>query len=305
MYSKAKLTAALFSSALIMFSMLPFSAGAETIETEEYKLETDGTETTIVRYMGDAEELEIPSEIEGHKITALGEKSFNMNGDLVSVVVPEGVTKIGERAFAIDSGIESITLPSTLTEIGVAAFEQCSSLKSVTYAGDETSWGAITIGETNDLLTAIAPDYVDAPSGDDSASSSEETASEETASEETASEETAIEETASEETASEETASEETASEETASEETASEETTGAETTGAETTGAVTDSASTAASSEATVPQGSGVNVPYMIGYIIIGVAVLDIIYFLINKPEPPRPYDLPENPNAPGTGRR
>lgn len=267
-----RLTAATFTGALLVLSMLPFSAAAESLESGDYTYEVQGGDVVITKYNGEDEDVIIPAELDGKKITQIGARAFEMNADLVSVEVPDGVKKIADHAFAIDRGIETVTLPSTLTEIGEAAFQQCEGLTTVNFAGDESTWNSITIGSDNDLLTAIKPTYNAALSEQASASG------------ETSSGEAASSEAASGEAASSEAASSEAASSEAASSEAASSETTSGETTSGET--ASSEAAATETASEEAVPQGSGVNIAYVIGGILIGVAVLDIIYFSINKPK-------------------
>ena len=278
MNRKIKPAAALFSSALLALSMMPFAAGAETVETDDYTLDVDGSEATIVKYIGEDEDVVIPSEIEGHKITVIGDESFKSNADIVSITIPEGVTKIGGHAFAVDKGIESVTLPSTLVEIGEAAFQQCSSLSTVTFSGDEAAWQAVTIGAENELLTAVTPTYSGAPADDAGTESSADTSSADSSGEESSSAEASSEETAAAETTSEESSS-------AVSNDTTSDDTT----TAAENTGAGEDA------SETEVPPSFGVNIPYLLGGIVIGVAVLDILYYSIKKPQPPTP-EIPDN---------
>ena len=121
----AKLAAATFASSLLVLSMLPFAASAESVTSGDYSYEVQGGEVVIVSYDGEDEEIVIPSSLDGKKVTQIGEKAFYGNGDLTSVEVPDGVTKIADHAFAIDKQIETVTLPASLKEIGEEAFQQC------------------------------------------------------------------------------------------------------------------------------------------------------------------------------------
>ncbi len=62
----------------------------------------------------------IPSEIDGEKVTAIGEKVFNRIG-LSSVVIPDGVTYIGDFAFN-GNKLKQLHLPPSVTSIGDFAF---------------------------------------------------------------------------------------------------------------------------------------------------------------------------------------
>ena len=268
-----KIAAAAFGTALLLFSSLSITASAEAVESGDYTYEVQGGDVVIVRYLGEDENIVVPATLDGKAVTVIGSKAFEMNPDFVTLELPDGVKKIEDHAFAIDRGLETITLPATLTEIGEQAFQQCEGLKEVKFAGDESAWKAIQIADGNELLTAITPSY------NAELTKQEESTSSEAASSEAASSETVSSETVSSEASSSETVSSEAASSETVSSEAASAVDTSSSETA--TTGTVTESSSADAA-----PQPSKVNIPVVFGGILIGVAVLDIIYFSIKKPK-------------------
>ena len=65
-----------------------------------------------------------------YTVTAIGDVSFAVCGNLTGVNIPNTVTSIGQWAFC-QSGITSITLPEGVTEIGPIAFGVCPNLTSV------------------------------------------------------------------------------------------------------------------------------------------------------------------------------
>lgn len=60
-----------------------------------------------------AENICIPSEVNGEKITGIGGSAFHGCNKLSSIVVPEGITSIGNGAFADCSGLTSVTWNAT------------------------------------------------------------------------------------------------------------------------------------------------------------------------------------------------
>ena len=62
-----------------------------------YTLQPDET-ATIAKYTGSASELSIPDTLDGHAVTAIGDKAFASCRFLMSVTIPEGVTTISDRA---------------------------------------------------------------------------------------------------------------------------------------------------------------------------------------------------------------
>ena len=79
----------------------------------------DGT-VTIARYSGVSTSLDIPSEIDGKTVTAIGANAF-AGAPLRSVTIPETITAIGAGAFQ-GTGLTWIEVPATVTEIGEKAF---------------------------------------------------------------------------------------------------------------------------------------------------------------------------------------
>lgn len=107
----------------------------------EYEVLEDGT-AKITKYTGDAAEVEIPSEIDGHQVTVIGSVAFGWS-DITSATIPEGVVKIEGEAFSNCYSLISITIPSTVTEMPLAStiyderdieftqLKNCTSLQSI------------------------------------------------------------------------------------------------------------------------------------------------------------------------------
>lgn len=103
---------------------------ATPVEDFEWLVLTNGT-VKITYYDGEDEEIVIPAEIDGKKVTKIGEGAFQGCSSLKSVFVSEGVAVIGNLAFAQCSSLTSIKLPDSLETIGSAAFLDCTSLTSI------------------------------------------------------------------------------------------------------------------------------------------------------------------------------
>ena len=98
---------------------------------EDFEYSVDGDTVTITEYKGKGGDVVIPSEIDGKKVTAIGEFAFE-GSDLTSVTIPDTVTSIGWEAFRYCGSLKSVTIPDSVTDFGWEAFKGCSSLKSVT-----------------------------------------------------------------------------------------------------------------------------------------------------------------------------
>ena len=75
---------------------------------------------TITRYSGVSTSLEIPSEIDGKTVTAIGANAF-AGAPLSSVTIPETVTAIGADAFQ-GTNLTWVKVPASVTGIGEKAF---------------------------------------------------------------------------------------------------------------------------------------------------------------------------------------
>lgn len=79
------------------------------------------------------EPVEIPEEIDGKPVTAIGNFAFSYCEKMPSVVIPDSVTSIGDWAFQVCSSLESVTIPGSVDVIGSRAFEDCSALTNLEF----------------------------------------------------------------------------------------------------------------------------------------------------------------------------
>ena len=76
------------------------------------------------------EHVVIPSEIGGHRVSAIGSLAF-FRCQMKSVVIPEGVRRIAGWAFYDCNRLEDVSLPSTLETLARSPFSGCKSLTSL------------------------------------------------------------------------------------------------------------------------------------------------------------------------------
>ena len=93
----------------------------EEIKLYEYEVEDGGAVITYCRLL--ATNLEVPSELDGIPVTAIGDGVFQGIENMETAVIPEGVTSIGASAFEGCTLLKEVTLPSTLKEIKERAFK--------------------------------------------------------------------------------------------------------------------------------------------------------------------------------------
>ena len=144
----------LILAALMIISLLPLSvlpSLAATSGDYTYSVNIDGT-ATITGYYGAGGDVTVPSKLDGHKVTSIGDYAFYYCESLTSITIPDSVTSIGYDAFCYCTSLTSITIGNGVTSIGDVAFSGCYDLTDVYYTGTEEEWNSISIGSLNDSL---------------------------------------------------------------------------------------------------------------------------------------------------------
>ena len=98
----------------------------------DYRYSAADGQVTIDEYLGTESVIEIPSEIEGMPVVAIGDEAFKGNEYPEQVTIPDSVTLIGASAFAECPWLNSVSMGYSVTEIGANAFYGCSMLKQIT-----------------------------------------------------------------------------------------------------------------------------------------------------------------------------
>ncbi|MGO5113279.1 leucine-rich repeat protein, partial [Oscillospiraceae bacterium LCP25S3_E10] len=155
-----KITSVLLSAIMVIgiFSIIPFAAGAETTGTSgsfEYSVLDDGT-ASITKYIDNGSKtVDIPSTIDGYKVTEIGWSAFGNCTGLNNVTIPNSVKRIDYNAFIGCTGLKSVTIPNSVTEIAGSAFFGCTGLKSVTVDKNNKNYTSVDGVLFNKNKTAI------------------------------------------------------------------------------------------------------------------------------------------------------
>lgn len=91
-----------------------------------FELNPDGNSYILVD-IGDCTDVDIviPRYYNGKPVTKIGDGAFMNNGNINSVVIPEGVLNIGKGAFRECVALKTVVLSNTVTSIGEYAFYNC------------------------------------------------------------------------------------------------------------------------------------------------------------------------------------
>ena len=117
-----KLISILSAGVLCSLVIPAFPAGAVSTEDYAYTVRKDQT-AEIVCQNPDIVRAEIPEEINGYPVTALGKNCFAQCDAMTEVIIPDTVTDLGDYAFFGCSSLTEITIPASVTAIGDYVFD--------------------------------------------------------------------------------------------------------------------------------------------------------------------------------------
>lgn len=147
--------------AILLVGTAIVGVNAETTNEYEYTVE-DGV-ATITKYIGNSENVVIPSEINGYKVKSISFEAFRQDNCKVikNVVVPEGVEEVSNWLFTGCTNMESITLPSTLKVLATDwFFIGSNSLKEIKFSKDNPRYyldkGVLYDSKNNQLMLCPA-----------------------------------------------------------------------------------------------------------------------------------------------------
>lgn len=115
----------------LLLSILLLHLSPDVLATGDYLYQNDGTGVSIVGYVGQSNELNIPAQIDGKPVLSISKEAFMNNGRIVKVVLPDGLIRIGASAFQGAKYLEEVLLPASVRIIEQSAFNSCGNLKSI------------------------------------------------------------------------------------------------------------------------------------------------------------------------------
>ena len=134
------------------------SASAETYGDFEYSV--NGNCIEITKYNGIDRVVEIPSEIDGRKVTIIDSLRFLDCEKINKISLPDTIVDIRDYAFYNCSGLLDIKIPTETTTIYQCAFAGCSSLKKITIPDSVTDLGNGVFQDCYNLESIELPNSV-------------------------------------------------------------------------------------------------------------------------------------------------
>ena len=100
-------------------------SGRYTDGKDIWLFEEKGDSITLTGYEGTSRAPKIPDEINGKKVTAIGEDVFQINDTIVKISIPANITSIGESAFSHCRLLQYVTMTDNVTYLGGYTFANC------------------------------------------------------------------------------------------------------------------------------------------------------------------------------------
>ena len=139
---------------------VPASAAELTYDVPGGKLYFDAATGTITRSDDTITEADIPAEINGIPVTAIGSAAFAQRYDLTRVTIPDTVTTIGRSAFYGCRSLTGIVIPDSVTSIGDWALAYNDSLTDVRLSNSLTKIPDRLFESCDSLETCTIPNGV-------------------------------------------------------------------------------------------------------------------------------------------------
>ncbi len=100
---------------------------------------THGGVMAVAGYSGELQELEIPTTINGYKVTNIIDYAFYNCINIINIGLPSGLVNIGASAFEKCRKLISVEIPKGVESIGSSAFDECYSLIRLTIPSSVTN----------------------------------------------------------------------------------------------------------------------------------------------------------------------
>ena len=111
-------------------------------------------------YLGTDTIVEIPSEIDGNKVTAIANNGLSGNSSVEKFIIPEGVTAIGQHALSTNDSLTEIVFPSTLTTIGSYALGYNKAMTEIRFPEGLQNMGECLLYTCAELTNVYIPSTV-------------------------------------------------------------------------------------------------------------------------------------------------
>ena len=112
------------------------------------------------------ETIEIPEEIDGKKVSEIGDSLFEGNEKVKKVVLPESVKTILPDAFRFATSLEELEINGAVESVGVYAIYGCRELKTLRFPEGLKTLSNVAIASCEKLTDVYLPSIVESVESD-------------------------------------------------------------------------------------------------------------------------------------------
>ncbi len=149
----------LMLTAALVLSAVPVAFAAQTSGDYTYEELEDGT-AKIIKYTGMERNLIVPSELDGHTVTAVGNEAFSNNRFIKYVELPDTITSMGTYVFVQCGELRTVKLPKYLTEVPMGVCYYSPFVYGITFPENVTTIGESAFGYTAFHSLDFLPDTI-------------------------------------------------------------------------------------------------------------------------------------------------
>lgn len=128
----------------------------------DYKELSDGT---LSIWFFEADEshktIKIPEEIDGKKVSEIGDSLFEGNEDVEKVILPESITTILPDAFRFATSLKELEINGAVESVGVKAIYGCNELKTLKFPEGLKTLSSVSIAYCEKLADIYLPSTVE------------------------------------------------------------------------------------------------------------------------------------------------
>ena len=117
----------------------------ETPAPSVFTYSVSNGQACITAYTGTSETVNVPAEIDGYTVVAIGDQAFQ-NTPVRSVILPATVREVGWFAFGGCYGLELVSIPTSVEKINYGAFDGCPQVVILCAADSYASAYAVSFG---------------------------------------------------------------------------------------------------------------------------------------------------------------
>lgn len=105
--------------------------------------------------------IKIPEEIDGKKVSEIGDSLFEGNEDVEKVILPESITTILPDAFRFATSLKELEINGAVESVGVKAIYGCNELKTLKFPEGLKTLSSVSIAYCEKLADIYLPSTVE------------------------------------------------------------------------------------------------------------------------------------------------